>query len=94
MNLDYSLMQAIPIRENIRLQIGLVGYNTWQTTDKTGPTITLAQSKAHYQANAVGFATNLNLPAKVTVGFKYFQEFGNRNTFQGYSVQAVAGIRF
>jgi hypothetical protein len=94
MNLDYSLMQAIPIKENVRLQIGLVGYNTWQTTDKTGPTITLEQSKAHYQANAVGFATNLNLPAKVNVGFKYFQEFGNRNTFQGYSVQAVAGIRF
>jgi len=75
MNLDYSLMQAIPIREKIRLQIGLVGYNTWQTTDKTGPTITLEQSKAHYEANALGFATNLNLPAKVNVGFKYFQEF-------------------
>jgi len=94
MNLDYSLMQAFPIREKIRLQIGLVGYNTWQTTDKTGPTITPEQSKAHYKANALGFATNLNLPARVNVGFKYFKEFGNRNTFQGYSVQAVAGIRF
>jgi len=94
MNLDYSLMQAIAIRDKIRLQFGLVGYNQWQTTDKTGPTITLEQSKAHYRANALGFATNLNLPAKVNVGFKYFQEFGNINTFQGYSVQAVAGIRF
>jgi len=94
MNLDYSLMQAIAIRDKIRLQFGLVGYNQWQTTDKTGPTISLEQSKAHYSANALGFATNLNLPAKVNVGFKYFQEFGNINTFQGYSVQAVAGIRF
>ena len=94
MNLDYSLMQAIAIRDKIRLQFGLVGYNQWQTTDKTGPTITLEQSKARYRANALGFATNLNLPAKVNVGFKYFQEFGNINTFQGYSVQAVAGIRF
>jgi len=94
MNLDYSLMQAIAIRDKIRLQFGLVGYNQWQTTDKTGPTISLEQSKAHYRANALGFATNLNLPAKVNVGFKYFQEFGNINTFQGYSVQAVAGIRF
>jgi hypothetical protein len=94
MNLDYSLMQAIPIRDNLRLQVGLVGYNTWQTTDKTGPTITLEQSRAHYKANALGFATNVNLPAKVNVGFKYFREFGNINTFQGYSVQAVAGIRF
>jgi hypothetical protein len=87
-------MQAIPLRENIRLQIGLVGYNQWQTTDKTGPTITSEQSKAHYRVNAVGFATNLNLPYKANVGFKYFQEFGNRNTFQGYSVQAFAGVRF
>jgi len=47
MNLDYSLMQAIAIRDKIRLQFGLVGYNQWQTTDKTGPTITLEQSKAH-----------------------------------------------
>jgi hypothetical protein len=94
MDLDYSLMQAIPVREKILLQVGLVGYNTWQTTDKTGPTITREQSKAYYKANALGFAANLNLPAKVNVGFKYFQEFGNRNTFQGYSVQAVAGIRF
>jgi hypothetical protein len=94
MNLDYSLMQAMPIRKSISLQVGLVGYNTWQTTDKTGPTITPEQSKAYYQANSLGFATNLTLPAKVNVGFKYFREFGNRNTFQGYSVQAVAGIRF
>ena len=65
MNLDYSLMQAIAIRDKIRLQFGLVGYNQWQTTDKTGPTISLEQSKAHYKANALGFATNLNLPAKV-----------------------------
>ena len=94
MNIDYSVMHAIPIREKIRLQIGMVGYNTWQTTDKTGPTITPEQSKAYYQANALGFATNLSLPAKGNIGFKYFQEFGNRNTFQGYSIQAVAGFRF
>src|SRR6476620_8510276 len=43
MNLDYSLMHWLPLSEKVRLQLGLVGYNQWQTTDKTGPTITLEQ---------------------------------------------------
>jgi len=94
MNLDYSLMQWLPLNERVRLQFGLVGYNQWQTTDKTGPTITLEQAKAHYKVNALGFAANLNLPAKVSVGFKYFKEFSNRSTFEGYSVQLFGGIKF
>ena len=94
MNLDYSLMQSIALRGEMRLQVGLVGYNQWQTTDKTGPTITLEQAKAHYKVNALGFASNVNLPAKVNIGFKYFKEFSNRSTFQGYSVQISGGIKF
>jgi len=94
MNLDYSLMHWLPLSEKVRLQLGLVGYNQWQTTDKTGPTITLEQAKARYKVNALGFAANLNLPAKVSVGFKYFKEFSNRSTFEGYSVQLFGGIKF
>src|SRR5829696_1411911 len=39
MNLDYSLTHSIPLPRELSLQIGMVGYNQWQTTDKTGPTI-------------------------------------------------------
>jgi hypothetical protein len=94
LDLDYSLMQSIRLRGNTRLQVGLVGYNQWQTTDKTGPAITPAQAKAHYQVNAVGFGSSVNLPAKVNVGFKYFQEFSNRSSFQGRSVQISGSIHF
>jgi hypothetical protein len=30
----------------------------------------------------------------VSLGFKYFKEFANRATFQGYSVQISGSIRF
>src|SRR5215217_454470 len=94
MNLDYSLTHSIPLPRKLNLQIGVVGYNQWQTTDKTGPTITPEQSAAHYRVNAIGFAANVNLPANVNVGVKYFKEFLNRSTFQGYSFQVSGAISF
>ena len=94
-NLDYSLTQSIPLSGNLRLQVGLVGYEQWQTTDKTGPTITPAQAAAHYRVNALGFASNVMLPdRKVSVGAKYFKEFSNRSTYQGYSLQISGSINF
>lgn len=93
-DLDYSLMQTIPLGGNKGLQVGLVGYNQWQTTDKTGPTITPVQARAHYKVNAIGFGSNVILPLKVNIGFKYFQEFANRSTFQGHSVQISGSISF
>lgn len=94
MNLDYSLTHVIPLRSDYSLQVGLVGYNQWQTTDKTGPTITPEQAAAHYRVNALGFAANVNMPARVNVGVKYFKEFLNRSTFQGYSFQLSGAISF
>jgi hypothetical protein len=44
-NLDYSLTQVFPLPGNLRLQLGLVGYDQWQTTDKSGPTITAEQQR-------------------------------------------------
>lgn len=94
LDLDYSLMHTIPLRSVMHVQVGLVGYNQWQTTDKSGPTITAEQAKAHYKVNALGFGSSVNLPRKVNIGFKYFQEFSNRSTFQGHSVQISGSISF
>lgn len=94
LNLDYSLTRTISLNDNLGLQFGLVGYNQWQTTDKTGPTITPEQAAAHYKVNALGFASNLNLPRRINIGFKWFQEFANRSTFQGHSLQFSGAIKF
>ena len=94
LDLDYSVMHSFSLGGEKRVQLGLVGYNARQTTDKTGPTITPEQSKAHYKVNALGVGSNLSLSAKINVGFKYFQEFANRSTFQGHSIQFSGSIKF
>jgi hypothetical protein len=89
LDLDYSVTRTIPGGNDVRVQIGLVGYGQWQMTDKTG------QTGDRYKVNAVGFATNVVLPAqKLSVGLKYFQEFSNRSTFQGHSSQISGSIKF
>jgi hypothetical protein len=93
-DLDYSLMRAFTFPDS-RLQVGLVGYGAWQTTAKTGPEITLAQEAQRYRVNALGVGLNFVLPArKVTLSFKYFDEFSNQWTYQGYSVQISVGVGF
>ena len=94
LNLDYSLTHAVPLRSGMSLQLGLVGYNQRQTTDKSGPTITQEQASARYKVNALGLGSNLSLSRKTSIGFKYFHEFSNRSTFQGYSVQLSGSISF
>lgn len=95
LNLDYSLTQAFQLSAGLRLQVGLAGYGQWQTTDKTGPNITPEQATSHYVVNALGFASNVMLPArKVSLGVKYFREFANRSTYQGYSLQISGAISF
>ena len=95
LNLDYSLTHVLSLRRDLSLQMGLVGYEQWQLTSKMGPGISSAQSSAHYRVNALGFASALMLPArKVGVGVKYFREFEDRSTFQGYSLQITASVKF
>jgi hypothetical protein len=93
-DLDYSLMRTITFADS-RLQVGLVGYGAWQTTAKTGPDITPAEEAQRYRVNALGAGLNFVLPArKVTLSFKYFDEFSNQWTYQGYSLQISAGVGF
>jgi len=94
-DLDYSLMASLPGPHVLRLQIGLVGYEARQTTAKTGPTVSAVASRERYAVNSVGFAVNAAFPKhKATVGVKYFEEFADRSTFQGYSVQVSGSISF
>ena len=94
-DLDYSLLETVLKRTAIQLQVGLVGYEARQTTAKTGPGISLAASRERYAVNALGFAVNSVFPNhKASLGFKYFKEFADRSTFQGYSAQISGSISF
>ena len=96
MNLDYSIMQILPLQKNMHtlLQFGFNGYGQWQMTDNSGPGVDPAHP-GHYRVNAVGGAANIILPArKVSVGFKGFHEVSNSSTLQGYSLQITGAITF
>lgn len=96
-NLDYSLMQFLPLQKNRHtlLQLGLAGYEQFQTTDKSGPTFTSLQTSTRYRVNALGGAANIVLPQrKSEISVKVLKEFDNRATVQGYSVQIGGAINF
>jgi len=94
-NVDYSLGRTIRINDETHLQLAVNGYGQWQTTDKTGPTISAAQGSARYQVNALGFASNVSLPSRdVSLGLKFFKEFSNRSTFEGYTLQIAGAVAF
>jgi hypothetical protein len=94
-DLDYSLMASLLGAGGFRLQIGPVGYEARQTTAKTGPAVSVAESKDRYAINALGFAVNMAFPKrKASLNLKYFKEFADRSTFQGYSLQLTGAISF
>jgi hypothetical protein len=95
LNLDYSLTHVMPLGDVVQLQVGLVGYEQRQITAKSGPTVTREQANTRYEVNALGFASTVVLPErKTSIGVRYFKEFVNRSTFQGYSLQISGSIKF
>ncbi len=54
-NLDYSLMQILPLQKDMHtlVQFGLVGYGQWQTSNNSGPGVDPA-NPGHYRVNALG----------------------------------------
>jgi hypothetical protein len=95
LDLDYSVMQTVWPREAVSIQLGIAGYNQWQTTDKSGPGLTPLQAADRYRVNALGFASAVSWPKRnVSLGLKYFREFANRSTFQGFSTQISCAIGF
>lgn len=94
-DLDYSMMGSLWRGPGLALQLGVAGYEARQTTAKTGPEITPAVSAERYAINAFGFALIAAFPKrKASLGFRYFKEFADRATYEGYSAQVFGAISF
>lgn len=94
-DIDYSLMHTIPLKNDRSIQVGIVGYGVYQTSDRKGPDVTPQQASERYKANALGAGAHFAFPKqRLNFGFKYFKEFANRSTFQGYSVQISGSYKF
>jgi hypothetical protein len=92
---DYSLLAGVGRWNHVRLQAGLAGYHALQTTARRGPGVSAESSQTRYAVNSLGFAVIAALPGyKTTLGLKYFNEFANRSTYEGHSLQVQGAISF
>jgi hypothetical protein len=95
LDVDYSLLASLTSRETVQVQAGLAGYHARQTTAKTGPNVTAVASEERYAVNSLGFALTAAFPkARASLGLKYFKEYANRSTFEGYSLQVQGAMSF
>lgn len=96
-DVDYSLTRLVVLQKKTMtmLQVGLVGYGQYETTQKSGPTVTPLQASALYRVNALGGTANIIMPMKkAAITFKALKEFGNSSTVQGYTFQVGGAITF
>jgi len=95
LSLDASWMHQAARRADLSVQVGVVGYAQWQTTDKRGPSVTAEEASDHYRVYALGLAASTAWPERrSSLAFKLFREFDARSTFEGYSAQLSAAIAF
>ena len=81
--MEWGFGQVLPLKKDMSIlaQLGLVGYDQWQTSKSTG-TLTVGgipipeSSIPYYSVHAVGVQANIILPAKDLLGFfKYYDEY-------------------
>ena len=97
-DLDYSVARTFGFRNRNRLtrpQIGVDGYEMHQTTAKTGPAITAESVKRAICGQRDRIRIERAFPRRnFNLSLKFFKEFANRATFQGYSLQVSGGVSF
>lgn len=72
---EWSVGQVLPLKKDSSrlLQLGLIGYDQWQTSDNGG-NLASAKNLPHYSVHAIGFQSNLILPAKNLLFFFKFED--------------------
>ena len=95
-DLDYSLVRNLTFSNSpLRLQLGVTGYEARQTTAHSGPAITPTLAADRYAINSIGVASQVTFPKqRLNLGMKFFEEFADRSTFQGYSLQFTGVFNF
>lgn len=90
---DGSLMVKLPTGDAAQLATGAVGYFQRQTTARSGSGVPPETIGERYAVQAAGVVLAAVFPKlRANVGVKYFGEFANRSTFEGYSLQIFAAL--
>ena len=92
-DLDASLMVKLPTPAKVHVEIGAIGYTQRQTTGRTGSGVPPASIGDRYAVHAAGVALSAAFtPYRANAAVKFFSEFANRSTFEGYSLQILAAL--
>ena len=89
--MEWGFGQVLPLDKQFSklLQVGLVGYDQWQVTSNSGFQGTGAPASVvpFYSVHAIGFQTNLILPAKsLNFYFKYEPEYSAKARVEGTTI--------
>ena len=94
-DLDYSLVRNLTfLKPALRLQVGSPGTRRDRRLRIWAPPYTRPAAD-RYAINSIGVASQVTFPApRLTLGMKFFEEFADRSTFQGYSLQFTGVVNF
>ena len=89
---NWGASQYLPLDKKFRnlAEVGVAGYNQWQVTDSSGPSVN--NPSLHDKVHAVGFQAGLiNVPKGLQLSFRYMYEFSAANRFRGSSYSLNLG---
>jgi hypothetical protein len=95
LTLNWGISKYFPLTssENLMLEIGPAGYDSWQITDDTGSNA--RNPGVHDQVHGVGGQIGITYaPWNVTLDFLYFYEFYAVDRFQGQSLSINLAFTF
>jgi len=95
LTLNWGVSKYFPLtsNENLMLELGPAGYDSWQITDDTGSNA--RNPGVHDQVHGVGGQLGITYaPWNVTLDFLYFYEFYAVDRFQGQSLSINLAFTF
>lgn len=92
---NWGISQFLPLTKSqkLLLEVGPMGYSSWQVTDDKGSDA--SNPGTHDEVHAVGCQIGLTyVPWMLSVNFRYLNEFAARDRFQGQSFGLNIGKKF
>jgi len=86
LTLNWGVSQFLPLTKSqkLLLEVGPMGYSSWQVTDDKGSDA--RNPGVHDEVHAVGCQVGLTyVPWMLSINFRYLNEFAARDRFQGQS---------
>jgi hypothetical protein len=95
LTLNWGISQYLPLRKDqtLLLEVGAMGYDSWQLTNDTGSDA--SNPGVHDDVHAVGLQLGLTfVPQVSTLNFLGLYEFAAENRFQGASISVNVAKEF